>query len=80
MKSRRKRLTRSSFWSQPIGKGFGIGVQNERGAQFRGEGGAQKRDLATEYRDWAKQRAFDYPYVSGVFESIVGDYDGIAEW
>ncbi len=65
-------MTRSSFWSQPIGKGFGIGVQNERGAQ--------ERDLATEYPDRAKQRAFDYPDVSGVLESIVGDYDGMTEW
>ena len=66
--------------SQQIGIGFDIGVQNGRGVQLRGKGGAQERDLATEYRDRAKQRAFDYPYVSGVLESIAVDYDRMAEW
>ena len=66
--------------SQQIGIGFGIGVKNGQGVQLRGKGGTQERDLATEYRDRAKQRAFDYPYVSGVLESIAVDYDRMAEW
>ncbi len=29
--------------------------------QWRGEGGAQERGLAANYRSLAQQRAFDYP-------------------
>jgi len=55
------------------------------GAQFtrchwRGEGGAQERELAAKYRDWAAQRAFDYPYVGRVLEGIAADYDREGEW
>ena len=66
--------------SEQIGIGFGIGVQNARGVQWRGKGGTQERDLAAEYRNQAKQRAFEYPYVSGVLESIADDYDRVAKW
>ena len=66
--------------SPHIGIGFGIGVQNRSGSQVHGKGGAQERDLAAEYRSRAKQRAFDYPYVSGVLESIAVDCDGMAKW
>ena len=67
--------------SQQIGTGFHIGVINGRGAHSRriDEGGVQERELAAKYRGWAKQRAFDYPYVSGVLENIATDYDQQAE-
>ena len=63
--------------SQQIGDGFEIGVLNGRGVYSRGidEGGAQEHELAAKYRNWAKQRAFDYPYVSSVLERIAADYD-----
>ena len=63
--------------SQQIGDGFEIGVLNGRGVHSRGmnEGGAQERELAAKYRNWAQQRAFDYPYVSSVLERIAADYD-----
>jgi len=63
--------------SQEIGRGFQIGVYNGRGVHSRriGEGGAQERELAAKYRDWAKLRAFDYPFVSNVLESIAADYE-----
>ena len=63
--------------SQQIGRGFNIGVFNGRGVHSRGmdEGGAQERELAAKYRGWAKLRAFDYPYVSSVLESIAASYD-----
>lgn len=65
------------FASQQIGDGFKIGVINRRGVHSRGiyEGGAQERELAAKYRNWAKQRAFNYPYVSSVLERIAADYD-----
>ena len=46
--------------------GFGIGLQNGRSMLELGEGRAQERNLVTNYRDRAKQHAFDYSYVSGV--------------
>ena len=63
--------------SPQIGQGFNIGVLNGRGVTTRaiGEGGVQERELATKYRRWAEQRAFDYPYVSSILESIASDYD-----
>jgi len=66
--------------SQQIAKGFRVGVLNARGFQWRGEGGAQERELAAKYRRWAQQLAFDYPYVSSVLESIATSYDREAEW
>ena len=63
--------------SQQIARGFHIGVYNGRGVHSRaiGEGGAQERELAAQYRNWAKLRAFDYPYVSNVLEGIAADYE-----
>lgn len=65
--------------SQEIGTGFNIGVYNNRGVHFREEGGAQERALAAQYRDWAKLREFDYPYVSSVLKSIADGYDRDAQ-
>ena len=66
--------------SKHIGIGFKVGIRNQRGACFRGEGGTQERELATKYRDWAKQRAFDYPYISSVLGDIAASYDHDAEF
>ena len=61
--------------SQEIGTGFNIGVYNGRGVHYREEGGTQERALAAQYRDWAKLREFDFPYVSSVLKSIADGYD-----
>ena len=63
--------------SQHISIGFNVGVHRARGATSRAidEGGAQERELAAKYRGWSEQRAFDYPYVGGVLESVAADYD-----
>ena len=63
--------------SSQIGRGFSTGVYNGRGVTTRaiGEGGAQERELAARYRQWAEQRTFDYPYVSSILECIAADYD-----
>ncbi len=66
--------------SQRIAEGFSIGVRNARGAHWRGEGGAQERGLASQYRAWAQRFAFDYPYVSSVLEGIATSYNHEAEW
>ena len=63
--------------SQQMGTGFNVGVLKGRGVHSRGidEGGVQERELAARYRGWAMQRAFDYPYVSRVLESVAAEYD-----
>ena len=53
-----------------VGTGFGVGVYNSRDVHSRGEGGAQERELAAKYGDWAQRPAFDYPYVGTTLESI----------
>ena len=65
------------FAYQHIGIGFNVGIQRARGMTSRaiGEGGAQERELAARYRSWAKQYAFDYPYVSSVLQSVAAEYD-----
>ena len=66
--------------SQQMGVGFSTGVQDARGVELRGKGGVQERDLAAEYRRLAKQRAFDFPFVSGVLESVAADHERMAKW
>lgn len=66
--------------SSKIGEGFHIGVYNSRGVHFRGEGGAQERELAAKYRAWAERLHFDYPYVGGVLEGIAASYEHDATW
>ena len=67
--------------SRDIGVGFSMGVCNSRGMTSRafGEGGAQERALAAKYRNWSERRAFDYPFVSSVLESIAAGYDWEAD-
>ena len=66
--------------SRHIGIGFNNGIVCGRGPQLRDESGGQERELAKKYRGLAKQRAFDYPYVGGVLESVAADYDRQAGW
>jgi hypothetical protein len=69
-----------SIASPEIAKGFSVGVRNSRGAVWRGEGGAQERELATKYRTWSQKLAFEYPYVASVLEEIAASYDREAAW
>jgi addiction module HigA family antidote len=64
--------------SQRIAEGFSTGVRNARG-DWRGEGGAQERDLAAKYRGWAQERAADYPYVGSILHDIANSYEREAE-
>ncbi len=58
-----------------IGTGVEMGVYNSRGAHWRGEGGAQERELADKYRNWSRKLAFEYPYVSRVVGGIAETYE-----
>jgi hypothetical protein len=66
--------------STEIGRGFQIGVYNSRGVHWRGEGGAQERELAAKYRAWAERLHFSYPYVGGILEGIAANYEHEAGW
>ena len=66
--------------SAEIAKDFVIGVRNSRGAHWRGEGGAQERELAAQYRGWSQKLTFEFPYVASVLEEIAAAYDREAEW
>ena len=68
--------------SPDLASGFSIGIINARGVVSRaiGEGGRQERELAETYRDWAKRRSPDYPYVGSILDSIAADYDRQALW
>ena len=57
-----------SIASPEIARGFSIGVRNSGGAVWRGEGGAQERELGAKYRGWSQKLAFKYPYVASVVE------------
>jgi hypothetical protein len=59
--------------------GFQVGVYNARGVHARGDGGGQERALAEKYRNWARQLAFEYPYVASVVEGVAQRYDQEAE-
>ena len=66
--------------SKDVAQGFVIGKQNARGAFIRsGEGGEQERELSAQYRRWAQQRRFDYPFASRVINNIADAYDDYAE-
>ena len=66
-----------SVGSQEVASGFIVGIRNGRGVTTRevGEGGAQERELAAKYRDWARQRSLDFPYVGSILEDIAAHYD-----
>ncbi len=61
--------------SKEMGLGYSIGVSNSRGAHIREEGGTQERVLAAQYRAWAKEIKFKYPYMGLVLEDIATNYD-----
>lgn len=66
--------------SSAVGDGFYIGVSNSRGAYIRDVGGTQERELAAQYRGWAQELKFKYPFVGRVLEKIAASYDGQARW
>jgi hypothetical protein len=66
--------------SPDIADGFSIGTRNARGAHWRGEGGAQERELVAKYRAWAQQLRFNFTYVSSVLDRIADSYDREAVW
>ena len=66
--------------SLEIATGMLVGIRNARGATRRGEGGAQERELAEQYRGWSREVAFEHPFTASMLEQIAADYDHDAKW
>lgn len=66
--------------SEVIISGAHTGLYNARGVHWRGEGGAQERELAEKYRAWADALQFTHPFVSSsLLMSMVKTYGLEAE-
>ena len=65
--------------SEKVSDGAHSGLYNARGFHWRGEGGAQERELAEKYRKWADALQFTHPFVSSVLMSMVRTYEHEAD-
>lgn len=62
--------------SEAVSRGAHTGLYNARGAHWRGEGGAQERELAAKYLRWAEALHFSHPFVSSsLLMSMVKTYE-----
>jgi hypothetical protein len=62
--------------SEKMVRGAHIGVFNMRGVHFRGEGGAQERELAEKYRGWSEALRISHPFVSSqLLLGLATDYE-----
>jgi addiction module HigA family antidote len=66
--------------TQTISNGMLMGRVNSRGATWRGEDGAQERDLAEQYRDWSSRVAAEHPFTARLLANLAASYDREAEW
>lgn len=65
--------------SSDLESGIIIGRFNSRGAFWSGEGGAQERELADQYKGWAKACEYDHPRMAAVLRYIADNYNNDAE-
>ncbi|WP_081085014.1 HigA family addiction module antitoxin [Burkholderia territorii] len=62
--------------SKAMMDGVRTGLYNSRGVTWRGQGGAQERDLAEKYRTWANALQYSHPFVaSEVLMGMVMTYE-----
>ena len=61
--------------SQEVATGMLVGIRNARGATWRGEGGAQERGLAEQYRSWSREVAFEHPFTARMLAQIGASYE-----
>lgn len=62
--------------SDAMMRGVQTGQFNARGAHWRGEGGAQEREIAHKYRGWAEALQYSHPYVaSKLLMGLVRTYE-----
>ena len=70
----------NDLYSVELERGITIGRYNGRGATWRGEGGAQERELAEQYQGWAKACEFEHPRMAKILREMVCKYIAEAEW
>jgi addiction module HigA family antidote len=68
------------LFSKRMGEGIHIGRRNSRGAHWRGEGGAQERELANQYEGWAKACDYSHPRLASVLRGLAESYLREADW
>lgn len=61
--------------SEHVGRGFSVGILNNRGVHWLGKGGQQERDLAAAYRECARRIPFEFSYVRSVLDDIAANYE-----
>lgn len=66
--------------SEHVGRGFSVGIFNNRGVHSLGKRGQQERDLAAAYRECARRIYFEFPYVRDVLDDIADNYEQRAGW
>ena len=70
----------NELYSSDMERGITIGRSNLRGAVWRGEGGAQERELADQYEGWAKACEYDHPRMAAILREMADEYNREAEW
>ncbi|MFM7344101.1 MAG: HigA family addiction module antitoxin [Tagaea sp.] len=66
--------------SREVFDGAHTGIYNLRGAHWRGEGGAQERELAAKYRGWGDALRYTHPHLSSsLLMAIAQAYEKEAE-
>jgi len=70
----------NELYNSDLERGITIGRYNSRGAHFRGEGGAQERELGEQYEGWAKACEYDQPRMATVLREMAEKYNREAEW
>ncbi len=70
----------NELYSSDMERGITIGRSNLRGAHWRGEGGAQERELAEQYQAWATACEYDHPRMAAVLRKMADNYNHEAEW
>lgn len=65
------------FRSKPMLEGFAVGKGNRRGVTSRmpRDGGQQERNLAAQYRAWAKTVIAEHPFTAQALESLADRYE-----
>lgn len=57
-----------------------VGVYDSNGAQLRGEGGSQERELADRYRAMAERLSLEFPNVAKVLKDLAESCDSETGW
>jgi addiction module HigA family antidote len=66
--------------NQHMERGIYFGLRSACGADWRGEGGAQERELAAKYRGWAEAMAYTHPRVAAMLFGVEKAYLSEADW